>query len=130
MWQNLQESADLATSTEEILNGKLHYLCGDKSRLLWQKGKITKFLDSRGNKTRGVYYFSDISVIWNPSISTLWTTEILRIPVTKNIQRKVLLILPLLHCFGWLKTSAEFFFFFQRAILKKAVKIYILSGFT
>ena len=129
MWQNLQESADLVTSAEEILNGKLHYLCGDKSRLLWQKGKITKFLDSRGNKTRGVYYFSDISVFWNLSIPTLWTTELLRIPVINNIQHKVLLILPLLHCFGWLKTSVEFIFFFKEHFEGGSKNLY-LSGFT
>ena len=27
MWPNLQETADLVTFTEEILNGKLHFLC-------------------------------------------------------------------------------------------------------
>ena len=27
MWPNLQFPADLVTSTEEILNGKLHFLC-------------------------------------------------------------------------------------------------------
>ena len=27
MWANLQEYADLVTFTEEILNGKLHFLC-------------------------------------------------------------------------------------------------------
>ena len=26
MWQNPQETADLATSTKEMLNGKLHFL--------------------------------------------------------------------------------------------------------
>ena len=29
MWPNLQETADLLTFTEEILNGKLHFLCSD-----------------------------------------------------------------------------------------------------
>ena len=29
MWQNPQETADLARFTEETLNGKLHYLCSD-----------------------------------------------------------------------------------------------------
>ena len=29
MWPNPQFSADLAIFTEEILNGKLHFLCGD-----------------------------------------------------------------------------------------------------
>ena len=27
MWPNPQETADLVTCTEEILNGKLHFLC-------------------------------------------------------------------------------------------------------
>ena len=27
MWPNPQETADLVTFTEEILNGKLHFLC-------------------------------------------------------------------------------------------------------
>ena len=27
MWPNPQEAADLPTFTEEILNGKLHFLC-------------------------------------------------------------------------------------------------------
>ena len=27
MWPNPQETADLVTITEEILNGKLHFLC-------------------------------------------------------------------------------------------------------
>ena len=29
MWPNPQETEDLVTFTEEILNGKLHYLCSD-----------------------------------------------------------------------------------------------------
>ena len=27
MWQNRQETGDVVTFTEEILNGKLHFLC-------------------------------------------------------------------------------------------------------
>ena len=27
MWLNLQETADLVTFTEEVLDGKLHFLC-------------------------------------------------------------------------------------------------------
>ena len=30
MWPNLQETADLVTFTEEILNGKFHFLCSEK----------------------------------------------------------------------------------------------------
>ena len=29
MWPNPQETADMATLTEEILNGKLHFLWAD-----------------------------------------------------------------------------------------------------
>ena len=29
MWPNPQEAADLVTFTEEILNGKLHFLCSE-----------------------------------------------------------------------------------------------------
>ena len=29
MWPNLQETANLVTFTEEILNGKLHFLCSE-----------------------------------------------------------------------------------------------------
>ena len=33
MWPNPQETAQLVTVTEEILNGKLHFLCIDSMRL-------------------------------------------------------------------------------------------------
>ena len=32
MWPNPQETADLVTYNEEILNGKFHFLCSD---ILW-----------------------------------------------------------------------------------------------
>ena len=31
MWPNPQETADLVAFTEEILNGKLHFLCSESS---------------------------------------------------------------------------------------------------
>ena len=33
MWPNRQETADLVTFTEEILNGKLHFLCSVRSNI-------------------------------------------------------------------------------------------------
>ena len=33
MWRNPQETVDLVTFAEEILNGKLHFLCSDNSRI-------------------------------------------------------------------------------------------------
>ena len=37
MWS----SVDLVTFTEEILNGKLHFLCSDHERMEWLQTKIT-----------------------------------------------------------------------------------------
>ena len=34
MWPNAQETADFVTFTEEILNGKLYFLCSDTVDLL------------------------------------------------------------------------------------------------
>ena len=33
MWPNSQETADLVTFTEEILSGKLHFLCSETKLL-------------------------------------------------------------------------------------------------
>ena len=38
MWPNSQFPADLATFTEEILSGKLHFLCSDKFPILVREG--------------------------------------------------------------------------------------------
>ena len=40
MWPNPQETADLVTFTEEILNGKLHFLCSDRSCMPVLKFKL------------------------------------------------------------------------------------------
>ena len=37
MWPNHQDTADLVTFTEEILNGKLHFLCSDLAKKLKQR---------------------------------------------------------------------------------------------
>ena len=36
MWPNPQENADLLTFTEEILNGKLHFLCSEFFSTDWK----------------------------------------------------------------------------------------------
>ena len=35
MWPNPQETADLVIFTEEILNGKLHFLCSAEKLEIW-----------------------------------------------------------------------------------------------
>ena len=43
MWPNPQDTADLGTFTEEILNGKLHFLCSVKAgKWLWKKFSLKK----------------------------------------------------------------------------------------
>ena len=57
MWPNSQESANLVTFTEEILNGNLHFLCSDVSDIVFniiiravfrvcQTSKIERFTKS------------------------------------------------------------------------------------
>ena len=53
---NPQETADLVTFTEEILNGKLHFLCSDASEIpafcsfdTYFSTMIFKFLQSQMN---------------------------------------------------------------------------------
>ena len=43
MWQNPQEAADLVTFTEEILNGKLHFLCIEWNISKKDNGKLSKW---------------------------------------------------------------------------------------
>ena len=45
MWPNLQQTADLVTFTEEIFNGKLHFLCSAGSRIPSEFFKNTVFID-------------------------------------------------------------------------------------
>ena len=40
MWPNPQETADLVTLIEEILNEKLNFLCSYASLLLYRKNRI------------------------------------------------------------------------------------------
>ena len=40
MWPNPQETADLVTFTEEILNGKLHFLCRDTKDFCFENDEV------------------------------------------------------------------------------------------
>ena len=44
MWPNPQFPADLVTFTEEILNGKLHFLCNDFCLRKCQKWEVQKYI--------------------------------------------------------------------------------------
>ena len=46
MWPNAQETADLVIFTEEILNGKLHFLCSAVTvilKVMW-RAKLIRFM--------------------------------------------------------------------------------------
>ena len=45
MGPNPQETADLVTFTEEILNGKLHFLCSDHIRHTKTVNQISELLE-------------------------------------------------------------------------------------
>ena len=60
MWANPQETADLVTFTEEILNGKLRFFCGDNLTTAKSKRKQNKTLYDSGS-----YLFI---VIWKEKI--------------------------------------------------------------
>ena len=42
MWPSAQETADLVTFTEEILNGKLHFLCSARDLSASKNDRIKK----------------------------------------------------------------------------------------
>ena len=50
MWPNPQETADLVTFTEEILNGKLHFSCNVWKGLCSRMGTVGKDGFSHGGQ--------------------------------------------------------------------------------
>ena len=54
MWTNLQETADLVTLNEEILNGKLHFLCSEIQKIVEVKFwvKPSKYHNSQQRFTK------------------------------------------------------------------------------
>ena len=76
MWPNPQETADLVTFTEEILNSKFHLLCSDT---LEQKLKILKlnatlserstFWKGNCNPMQFMSFSGDLRTSWDPNLS-------------------------------------------------------------
>ena len=54
MWQNLRETVDLVTITEEILNGKLHFLCSATS---FKNSRIGVVVNNKHNITQLKVFF-------------------------------------------------------------------------
>ena len=64
MWPNPQKAADLVTFTEEILNGKLHFLCSETYLYLSYGLKLTLLIMSDG-RTIGRLFDKLILTFWN-----------------------------------------------------------------
>ena len=74
MWPNLQSPADLVTFTEEVLNGKLHFLCSALdilvSNVIFQFSPICSvhwfdFIISGAASPNNSSYL--VGLIWKPS---------------------------------------------------------------
>ena len=63
MWPNTQETADLVRFTEEVLNGKLHFLCSDSVR----KRCTVKNLHCKNNANLNLEWFLKIFNTWKCS---------------------------------------------------------------
>ena len=67
MWPNLQETADLVTFTEEILNGKLRFLCSGKcfsfEELLQKDGSVS--IDHKHIQELAIEMIKDTFIEWN-----------------------------------------------------------------
>ena len=53
MWSNPQATADLVTFTEEVLNGKLHFLCSVKVIVMWTYLILVCTANTDGNAKTG-----------------------------------------------------------------------------
>ena len=64
MWPNPQENADLVTFTEEILNGKLHFLCSLRCALCCPI--VNRNVYTRFEKRAIYFYISDLNLDTRP----------------------------------------------------------------
>ena len=72
MWPNPQETADLVTFTEEILNGKLHFLCSAVGYALihknWELHPLTQTKFRRTKCIRRTRYSENMDLVVSSSI--------------------------------------------------------------
>ena len=64
MWQNKQETADLVTFTQEILNGTLHFLCSAKRKHDYINA-LLKIENMNNDLVNNL--IQDAEVLWNSS---------------------------------------------------------------
>ena len=74
MWPNSQGTADLVTFTQEILNGKLHFLC---SVMLFLENFICNnfrrlFISNYYFSDYSIYYDTKQNAILNPSLISIF----------------------------------------------------------
>ena len=77
MWPNLQFPADLVAFTDEILNGKLRFMCSGKKNVKMTNLNFHSFIYSQ--KTSLVLSGWAISFLWKIKITKMFTDKILYI---------------------------------------------------
>ena len=83
MWPNPQETADLVTFTEEILNGKLHFLCSVLGTLLFNKNMIDLFYECTDSSAAG--YADDTAPYSCETDIYSFAFELLATPVPESL---------------------------------------------
>ena len=83
MWPNLQETADLVTFIEEILGGKLHFLCSVTFSVLdllskfftWELCYMCNFCLAVCIYEKNLFIYTNLSSLWAFSLWSLYTTS-------------------------------------------------------
>ena len=78
MWPNPQKTADLVTFTEEILNGKLHFLCSALKTANHGKSSELNHGCIKPGFTTVNYYTIDRPINFVLKAACLWTQYVIR----------------------------------------------------
>ena len=90
MWPYPQFPADFVTFTEEILNGKLHFLCSGRDRLMINESTVTpkNYILSVGVKT-DFFKFSTNPSCWRRKITVSLDINVSSVVVQVNCNQYV-----------------------------------------
>ena len=72
MWPNPQFPADLVTFTEEILNGKLHFLCSEIYDVFWTSLQLNQGITQEGHIIKDWFFVKGLeSKLFDPVHGTI-----------------------------------------------------------
>ena len=118
MWPNLPFSADLVTFTEEILNGKLHFLCSGISGMLYFYDVMYYMIIIYCRKHKKIIYLQGpnffikwkIADSWLIVYQTLWYILYGGLTAWFNSASSLVEISPNIH-YAECTNSADYFYF-------------------